>query len=84
MRRSILIIRPGDDCWVGTKKDSIPGKVCEVSIKPATGGEFCVMFRVTWWDGRNRKTEWLEDLEVEPISPNGPFQDIGFREALHA
>lgn len=78
MKRQILIIRPGDDCWVGSRKDAIPGKVVEVSIKAATGCEFSIQFRVIWWDGRTRKSEWLEDIEVEPISPNGPFQPVGF------
>lgn len=73
-RHTLLVIFPGDDCWIGGDKGEIPAKVLEVNIGPMRK----VMFRVVWWDGNARKVEWLEDLEVKPISPNGPFMPIGF------
>ena len=72
-----LVIRPGQECWIGPKRE-IAARVVQVSITQADLTEVRVSYQVAWWDGNNRKCEWLEQSEVESISPNGPFLPIGF------
>jgi len=75
---NVLVIRPGDTCWIGKE---IKGKVVGVSMRAAGMGEMSIQYHVSWWSGNDRKTEWLEEHEVEANSPNGPFMRIGFAAA---
>ncbi len=57
---------PGSPCWVGlawNRDDgkSIPGTILQVAI----GEKGRVSYQVGWWDGRQRRCEWLEQVEVE-------------------
>jgi len=72
---NVLVIRPGDECWIGNE---IKAKVVQVILKAAGMGEVSVSYQVAWWSGNERKCEWLEEHECELISPNGPFMRIGF------
>lgn len=73
-KHPILVIAPGDSCWL----DSVEAKVVQVCVRPGNSGEYGVQYQVSWWDGNNRKCEWVEEFETKPISPNGPFLQIGF------
>lgn len=72
-RAPLLVHFPGDEVWIG--KD-IKGRVVQVCIHT---NRLC-QFQISWWNGRERKIEWFEDFEVTPISPNGPFMQIGFHQ----
>lgn len=52
---------------------SIDGIVIDTSIRAGV-----VQYRVAWWAGRERKTEWLEDCEI--VSEPPTTERIGFRE----
>lgn len=51
----------------------IAGVVTRISITSRTK----VLYEVAWWDGRTRKSEWLEEFEVEALDP-GDNMKIGF------
>ncbi len=59
INRFVVVIPPGTAVALGPKQE-IEGTVLETNIKE--GGY--VFYRVAWWDGNSRKTEWLEAHEV--------------------
>lgn len=75
---NVLVIRPGDECFIG---DAISATVNQVCVRNGNGGEMGIQYQVAWWSGNDRKCEWLEEHEVKSISPNGPFMQIGFQAA---
>lgn len=58
--KSVTVIAPGQKVRIGTD-GYIEGEVIEVSI---AGVERLVMYRVAWWEGRNRRCEWLSSVEL--------------------
>lgn len=64
------VISCGSDVRIG---DDIPAKVSAISIRDKR-----VLYEVTWWDGRTRKVEWLEEFEVKQTCDT-PRSAIGFR-----
>jgi hypothetical protein len=61
-RRPILdrtIIKPGTPVTLGPECE-IQATLLEASVK----GDCYVQYRVAWWDGNERKTEWVEEAEV--------------------
>lgn len=62
---------------IGTKvklSTDIPGVIIGIWIEPAN----VVSYRVVWWNGRDRKIEWLSALEFDPDNYN--TKTIGFIE----
>ncbi len=51
------VISPGTRVHIGPKRE-IEATVVEVAIKAGP------QYRVTWWSGNDRKSEWLEPSEV--------------------
>lgn len=66
----VSVIPCGQDVRIG---DDIPAKVSAVSIRDKR-----ILYEVTWWDGRTRKVEWLEEFEVKQTCAT-PRSAIGFR-----
>lgn len=65
------VISPGSIVWIG---GDIAGIVTEVLLQ----GKSCkVLYRVSWWNGKDRHNEWFEEFEVSMKSGNR--QEIGFR-----
>lgn len=62
------IHQPGTEVLVG-------GLLGIVAIVQISSG---VMYKVSWWDGSNRKSEWFEDFEVKPTD-NTLKTKIGFK-----
>ena len=55
--------------------DNIPGIIVSIMIK----GNNRVLYEVAWWNGRERKLEWLESSEVEQVvSKDARIEQIGF------
>lgn len=52
----------------------IPASVLSISIRSV----FDVDYKVVWWDGRNRKEEWVDHREVDAVGQNDTFK-IGFK-----
>lgn len=79
-RNSLTILAPGSPCRiyapVGLVTDAIPGTILSVCIYPQDR----ISYHVAWWEGRTRRTEWLEPSEVQPQSEDAPTRKIGFRE----
>lgn len=59
INRFMVVIPPGTAVSLGPKRE-IEATVLETTIKE--GGY--VFYRVSWWSGNERKTEWLEAGEV--------------------
>lgn len=54
----LKVVCPGQKVQLG---GGVPATVLAVSV--GTGDR--VQYRVVWWDGRNRRDEWLEECEVD-------------------
>lgn len=37
-----------------------------------------IVYEVVWWDGSNRKEEWLEEIEIKPVGKK-ELNRIGFK-----
>lgn len=64
---------------IGTEVDlgnKLVGKVLEVCLK--SGSE---QYLVVWWDGRTRKTEWLNAEEVLP-KKDSKTMPVGFCDSI--
>jgi len=77
---AILSILPPDSaCRIyaptGLVTDAIPAHILAVCIYPGDR----VTYQVAWWEGRSRRTEWLEASEVQPHTED-QARKIGFRE----
>lgn len=70
----VSAIAPGDACWIG----EIECVVNQVCVRDGGPSGYSVQYQVVWWSGRERRCEWVDEHEVKPISPNGPFLKIGF------
>lgn len=55
----------------------IPATLTAINIRPAQSGSVRIMYEVTWWDERSRKSEWLEPFEVRP--KDAKHQQIAFK-----
>lgn len=42
--------------------DNIPGIITAILIEPKN----CLQYKVSWWNGRDRKSEWVNSFEVDP------------------
>jgi hypothetical protein len=57
----VIVYSPGTPVSIGGALDSlIPALIVEVSIRSPDW----VQYRVVWWSGRERRSEWLELHEV--------------------
>lgn len=68
------IFKPGARVEIGDIKDPIESTVIEVCLH--CGGH--IAYKVAWWNGAERKEQWLEDHEVRSTD-SGKRQPIGFR-----
>jgi hypothetical protein len=70
MKADMEIIRPGATVTIG---DEIEALVTQVCIRECDH----VSYQCVWWDGNNRKTQWLEECEVDAHQVSHAM--IGFR-----
>jgi hypothetical protein len=54
---------------------SIIGKINAIMLR---GLNNCAAYEVVWWDGNNRKLEWLSDHEIEATDSSKKTK-IGFQ-----
>jgi hypothetical protein len=66
----IEVIPPSSAVKIGKEID---GTVIQVCLH----GE-SIQYQCSWWDGRSRRLEWLEEFEVSP-SPDSKPVPIGFK-----
>lgn len=71
-RSHIDVLACGTPVVLGPDRD-IEGTVIDVGVRSGV-----VQYRVAWWSGRERKTEWLEACEVHCADDAGVLR-IGFR-----
>jgi hypothetical protein len=61
---------------IGTKvtlEGGIPGNIIAILLEPRNG----IQYKISWWNGRERKSEWLYDcVDFEPSKYT--TQQIGF------
>lgn len=57
--RTILVLPIGSHVRVAGP-DGFDGRIMAVSVR----GDYHVTYEVVWWDGRDRKAEWLEPTEL--------------------
>ncbi len=73
--QEIKVFRPGTDvrisCDVTT--NGIQARINEICLQ-----ENHVSYRVVWWDGCTRHTEWLEAHEVRAVRDRTKQIEIGF------
>lgn len=60
---NLEVMMPGSPCQIGPHQDKIKGRILEVCVRDKN----CISYKVSWWDGRSRKTEWLEQIEVSRV-----------------
>ena len=53
------VLKPGSSVKIGPKQD-ISAMILQVRIQEQN----YVDYQVVWWSGRERKTEWIGNLEV--------------------
>ena len=61
---------------IGSEVDlgnQLKGVVLEINIRPHDE-----MYRVVWWDGKQRRTEWLDSIEVQAMDTSERWT-IGFK-----
>ncbi len=54
--------------------NELTGVVTAISIRAYQN-----LYEVVWWDGKTRKCEWLQDVELKAVSGE-PQLRIGFRQ----
>lgn len=70
----LTVIAPGSFVQIGPNpSDRLTGQVLQVNVRYND----CVSYLVVWWDGRTRKSEWMEACEVARLE-NTPLTTIGF------
>lgn len=68
---SMRVLHPGDKVELA---DGIVGIILEVLIKD----DYFVQYRISWWDGRRRCSEWLDAFEFDHEKPTQDMLRIGF------
>ena len=71
-RPDLEVFDIGTPVQIGPVNEKIQGVVTEINI--FNGGR--VLYRVSWWSGRERRHEYLEAYEV--VSDKAPKARIGF------
>lgn len=71
----IDVVAPGVPVTIGPPDAGIPGVVLAVMIEGEPPG--VVSYRVAWWEGRQRKAEWVAAAEVQ-AQPGAESRRIGF------
>lgn len=75
--KTLTVFEPGTLVWiVGHDGDAIPATVTGVCIFANNQ----IKYHVSWWDGRTRKEEWMEEQEVIENTDEGGsrYMPIGF------
>jgi hypothetical protein len=68
----LTVIRPG------TKATLCDGEIVATVTQVCVLPEGRVRYEVVWWDGRTRKSEWVEPFELRVAAGNGGTVRIGF------
>lgn len=71
--KDIRVIAIGEEV---TFKHGLKGTVLAVTVY--AGGR--VEYSVAWWDGAERKAQWVTELELDIESEAKPHINIGFKE----
>jgi hypothetical protein len=67
------VLKPSTTVRIG---GNIEARVLRVNIAGDRSSD--VSYEVVWWDGRQRKRDWLSPAEVEPV-PASDTIPVGFR-----
>ncbi len=64
VRNADIVEVPAIGSCVRIANGEIDGKITGVTIRAAR-----TQYEVSWWDGRNHKSEWFDEFEVTSIEP---------------
>lgn len=67
----IEVIQPGSAVLIGEKVRAV---VLQVVVRDKN----LIEYQVSWWEGNSRRSEWLQEIEVERSDSTQSLQ-IGFR-----
>lgn len=56
----LMVYPPGTAVLIGFGDDIFAAQVLAVAVYAHN-----IQYQVSWWDGRQRRTDWLEDFEVQ-------------------
>lgn len=69
----IEVYPPGTEVELGAPSEPIDGRIESVWIKASNH----VIYKVCWWNGRERKSTWVQAFEIRPKNVLAPSR-IGF------
>ncbi len=70
----LLLLRIGQPVLVC---DNIPGTIAAITIRGVEGNQM-VSYEVVWWDGAQRREEWMPPHEFRLAEPKLGTMKIGF------
>lgn len=74
-KKIIEVYDTGTKVKIGAYGDMVPGIVTAVAIY-----DWGVQYQVAWWNGRDRKSEWLNHLELKfDAEAEGNKREVGFK-----
>lgn len=65
----------GSEVKVASEENAIKAKIIAIGIRSNDR----VSYEISWWDGRSRKTDWIEACEIVGVD-NANKMKIGFRD----
>jgi hypothetical protein len=76
----VLIIRPGTEINLDRHGEELLGIITQVCISQNDA----VQYQVVWWDGRQRRLEWINACELRMQRDSIDTLGIGFHEAYRS
>lgn len=67
----IEVFMPGSPVLL---EDKLPAIVTQICIKDKKN----IQYQCVWWSGRERKCEWLEQIEVRSAGDRSASMKVGF------
>lgn len=80
MQGSVLVLSPGTIVRVeapGSGEDYLMARVEQSTIRMGNA----IWYWVSWWNGRDRKEDWVHSSEVKPVQGSPSKTRVGFHDA---
>lgn len=72
MKPDLSVFACGTDVEIGPEESPIEAMVTAITVRGRN-----VSYEITWWDGRTRKSEWIDQSEVR-IQEGQRLSPVGF------
>jgi len=56
---------PGETVLISPPDASQQGFLVDIERVEIAGADLTIRYKVTWWEGRTRRTEWVNSQEIE-------------------